>query len=130
MQRVHLAAVLGTGLADTLFVLDEPTLGLHPRDHARLGQMLRRLCDARNTVVFVEHDPGFIARADHAVELGPRAGRRRGPGAVPGRHGRLPAGGRHRHDGDAAGGRGGPDPAAPGSRPAVAGGLRRQARAT
>ena len=75
MQRVHLAAVLGTGLADTLFILDEPTLGLHPRDHARLGRMLRRLCDARNTVVFVEHDPGFIARADHAVELGPRAGR-------------------------------------------------------
>lgn len=73
-QRVHLAAVLGTRLADTLFVLDEPTMGLHPRDHGRLADILRRLCDEGNTVVFVEHDPAFIACADQVVELGPDAG--------------------------------------------------------
>ena len=73
-QRVHLAAVLGTRLADTLFVLDEPTMGLHPRDHGRLAGILRRLCAEGNTVVFVEHDPAFIACADHVVELGPDAG--------------------------------------------------------
>ncbi|MBN2433343.1 MAG: excinuclease ABC subunit A, partial [Acidobacteria bacterium] len=77
-QRVHLAAVVGTGLADTLFILDEPTLGLHARDNARLADILAELCAAGNTVVCVEHDPEFIRYARHIIDLGPGAGRQGG----------------------------------------------------
>jgi len=77
-QRVHLAAVVGTGLADTLFILDEPTLGLHARDNARLAEILAELCTAGNTVVCVEHDPEFIRYARHIIDLGPGAGRQGG----------------------------------------------------
>ncbi|BDU71307.1 hypothetical protein [Mesoterricola silvestris] len=73
-QRVRLAASLGSGLAGVTYVLDEPTLGLHPQDTARLAGVLRRLADAGNAVVVVEHDPALVARADHVLELGPGAG--------------------------------------------------------
>jgi excinuclease ABC subunit A len=73
-QRINLAAALGSGLTETLYVIDEPTVGLHARDSNRLLAILRRLRSAGNTVVVVEHDPTIINGADHIVELGPGAG--------------------------------------------------------
>ena len=73
-QRINLAAALGGGLTETLYVIDEPTVGLHARDSERLLAVLKRLRDAGNTVVVVEHDPLIIAGADEIVELGPGAG--------------------------------------------------------
>jgi excinuclease ABC subunit A len=73
-QRVRLAAALGGSLVGITYVLDEPTQGLHPSDVDRLGGVLRRLADAGNAVVLVEHDRSLIAAADHLVELGPGAG--------------------------------------------------------
>ncbi|MFN7957879.1 MAG: ATP-binding cassette domain-containing protein [Holophagaceae bacterium] len=73
-QRVRLAAALGGGLVGVTYVLDEPTQGLHPRDVQRLGRVLRRLADAGNAVVVVEHDASLIAAADQILELGPGAG--------------------------------------------------------
>ena len=77
-QRIHLANALGARLVDTLYVLDEPTCGLHAEDVTRLVATLRDLVDAGNTVVVVEHDLGVLAAADHFVELGPGAGRNGG----------------------------------------------------
>lgn len=73
-QRINLASALGTGLTETLYVLDEPTVGLHARDTARLLEILKDLRDKGNTVVVVEHDPLIIRGADHVIDLGPRAG--------------------------------------------------------
>jgi len=73
-QRINLAAALGSGLTETLYVIDEPTVGLHARDSERLLAVLRRLREFGNTVVVVEHDPTIIAGADHLVALGPGAG--------------------------------------------------------
>jgi len=77
-QRIHLAAALGGSLTDTLYALDEPTVGLHPRDSARLLKVLRRLTKVGNTVVLVEHDPTIIEGADHVIDLGPGGGTRGG----------------------------------------------------
>jgi excinuclease ABC subunit A len=77
-QRVALANSLGSSLVDTLYVLDEPTVGLHARDTGSLMELLARLRDAGNTVVVVEHDPQAIRAADHVVELGPGSGERGG----------------------------------------------------
>ncbi|HEX9704735.1 MAG TPA: excinuclease ABC subunit UvrA, partial [Gemmatimonadales bacterium] len=77
-QRIALANALGSHLVETLYVLDEPTIGLHPSDTDRLLGLLRRLADAGNTVVMVEHDPAAIAAADYMVELGPGSGERGG----------------------------------------------------
>jgi len=74
VQRVNLTAAIGTHLVNTLFVLDEPSVGLHARDNARLIGILRALCDGGNTVVVVEHDPAILAAADHVIDMGPRAG--------------------------------------------------------
>jgi len=74
VQRVNLTSCLGTSLVDTLFVLDEPSVGLHPRDIDRLISIVRTLTDAGNTVVVVEHDEAMIAAADHLVEIGPEPG--------------------------------------------------------
>jgi excinuclease ABC subunit A len=77
-QRIALANSLGTALVDTLYVLDEPTIGLHPRDNDRLIAILEKLRDAGNTVLVVEHDPAVIRRADYIVELGPGSGEKGG----------------------------------------------------
>ena len=77
-QRISLANALGGKLTETLYVLDEPTIGLHPRDTDRLLGLLRRLADAGNTVLTVEHDPAAIRAADWVVELGPGSGERGG----------------------------------------------------
>jgi len=74
-QRVRLATQIGTQLRGVLYVLDEPSIGLHPRDNARLLDSLQRLRDLGNTVLIVEHDQETIERADHVVDLGPGAGR-------------------------------------------------------
>jgi len=73
-QRINLAAALSSSLVGTLFVLDEPSIGLHPRDNARLIQILKSLKEIGNTVLVVEHDPEIILAADHLIDLGPRAG--------------------------------------------------------
>jgi excinuclease ABC subunit A len=73
-QRIALSNALGSKLTETLYVLDEPTIGLHPGDVQRLLALLRRLATAGNTVVVVEHDPAAMAVADYMVELGPGSG--------------------------------------------------------
>ena len=73
-QRIHLASALGSALTDTLYALDEPTVGLHPRDGRRLLKVLRHLTAIGNTVVLVEHDPTIIQGADHVIDLGPTGG--------------------------------------------------------
>ncbi|MSU65267.1 MAG: excinuclease ABC subunit UvrA [Opitutus sp.] len=78
VQRVNLTGCLGTSLVDTLFVLDEPSVGLHPRDIDRLIAIIRTLADAGNTVVVVEHDEAMIRAADHVIEVGPEPGSRGG----------------------------------------------------
>ena len=77
-QRINLANQLGSQLVGTLYVLDEPSIGLHARDTARLADLCRELASAGNTVVVVEHDRAFIEAADHIVELGPGSGERGG----------------------------------------------------
>ena len=77
-QRIGLANSLGARLVDTLYVLDEPSVGLHPRDMDRLIKLLTRLRDAGNTVLVVEHDPAAMEVADYMVELGPGSGARGG----------------------------------------------------
>ena len=77
-QRIGLANSLGAHLVDTLYVLDEPSIGLHPRDMSRLLKLLARLRDSGNTVLVVEHDPEAIRAADFMVELGPGSGERGG----------------------------------------------------
>jgi excinuclease ABC subunit A len=74
MQRIHLSNALGSRLVETLYVLDEPSIGLHPRDTALLLESLRALARAGNTVVVVEHDPMLVAAAEHLIDLGPGAG--------------------------------------------------------
>ncbi len=73
-QRIQLATSLGSMLVGALYVLDEPSIGLHPRDSARLIEILKNLRDLGNTVLVVEHDPEIMSAADHIVDLGPRAG--------------------------------------------------------
>ena len=78
VERVNLTSCLGTSLVDTLFVLDEPSVGLHPRDIDRLIGIIRTLTNAGNTVVVVEHDEAMIRAADHVIEVGPEPGARGG----------------------------------------------------
>ncbi|MGD2268918.1 MAG: excinuclease ABC subunit UvrA [Desulfobacterales bacterium] len=78
VQRVSLASALGSSLVNTLYVLDEPSIGLHPRDNHRLVRILQRLRDLQNTVVVVEHDPEIIRESDFLLDLGPRAGEKGG----------------------------------------------------
>ena len=78
MQRIRLATQIGSGLTGVLYVLDEPTIGLHPRDNERLISMLRELRNRGNTVVVVEHDAEMMKMADWIVDLGPGAGREGG----------------------------------------------------
>lgn len=78
MQRIRLATQIGSGLTGVLYVLDEPTIGLHPRDNERLIATLKGLRDRGNTVVIVEHDEEMMRAADWIVDLGPGAGREGG----------------------------------------------------
>ena len=73
-QRINLAAALSASLVGTLFVLDEPSIGLHPRDNRRLIEILRSLKDLGNTVLVVEHDPEIIRAGEYLIDLGPKAG--------------------------------------------------------
>lgn len=73
-QRIRLASQIGSGLTGVLYVLDEPSIGLHQRDNARLLQTLRNLRDLGNTVIVVEHDEEAIMAADHIIDMGPGAG--------------------------------------------------------
>ena len=73
-QRIRLASQIGSGLTGVLYVLDEPSIGLHQRDNARLLETLRRLRDLGNTVIVVEHDEDAIRAADHVLDIGPGAG--------------------------------------------------------
>ncbi len=73
-QRIKMVRHLSSGLTDLMYIFDEPSIGLHPRDVHRLGELLRKLRDKGNTVLVVEHDPDVIAVADHIVDLGPGAG--------------------------------------------------------
>jgi len=73
-QRIRLASQIGSGLTGVLYVLDEPSIGLHQRDNARLLDTLKHLRDLGNTVIVVEHDEDAILQADHVVDIGPAAG--------------------------------------------------------
>ena len=78
VQRINLTTALGTSLVNTLFVLDEPSIGLHPRDIGRILGVMTRLRDAGNTLVVVEHDPQVMVAADELLEIGPGPGERGG----------------------------------------------------
>ncbi|MDP9191705.1 MAG: excinuclease ABC subunit UvrA [Acidobacteriota bacterium] len=90
-QRINLAAALGSSLTETMYVIDEPTVGLHARDSERLLLVLERLRNAGNTVIVVEHDPTIIAGADYYVEMGPGAGEYGGEVIHAGRTASIPA---------------------------------------
>ena len=78
VQRINLTTALGTSLVNTLFVLDEPSIGLHPRDMHRIILAMQRLRDAGNTLVVVEHDPAVMLAADRMIDMGPGPGERGG----------------------------------------------------
>src|SRR6202043_4034230 len=78
VQRINLTTALGTSLVNTLFVLDEPSIGLHPRDMGRIVEAMHRLRDAGNTLVVVEHDPSVMLAADRLIDMGPGPGERGG----------------------------------------------------
>ncbi|MEI8326545.1 MAG: excinuclease ABC subunit A, partial [Betaproteobacteria bacterium] len=78
VQRINLTTALGTSLVNTLFVLDEPSIGLHPRDMGRIIDAMQRLRDAGNTLVVVEHDPAVMLAADRMIDMGPGPGERGG----------------------------------------------------
>ncbi|MEW5880536.1 MAG: excinuclease ABC subunit UvrA [Pseudomonadota bacterium] len=78
VQRINLTTALGTSLVNTLFVLDEPSIGLHPRDMHRVIEVMQRLRDAGNTLVVVEHDPQVMLAADRMLDMGPGPGERGG----------------------------------------------------
>ncbi|OJX28657.1 MAG: excinuclease ABC subunit A [Burkholderiales bacterium 68-12] len=78
VQRINLTTALGTSLVNTLFVLDEPSIGLHPRDMHRITEAMLRLRDAGNTLVVVEHDPAVMLAADRIIDMGPGPGERGG----------------------------------------------------
>ena len=93
-QRIRLATQIGSGLVGVLYVLDEPSIGLHQRDNRRLIETLTRLRDMGNTLIVVEHDEDTIRAADWAVDIGPGRGRARRPDRAQ-RHGRRARGARH-----------------------------------
>ena len=78
VQRINLTTALGTSLVNTLFVLDEPSIGLHPRDMHRVVEVMHRLRSAGNSLVVVEHDPQVMLAADRVIDMGPGPGERGG----------------------------------------------------
>lgn len=89
VERVNLTTALGTSLVNTLYILDEPSIGLHPRDIDRLVRILYRLRDQGNTILVVEHDPAIIRSADHVIDLGPGPGERGGTVVFSGEYQKL-----------------------------------------
>ena len=83
-QRIRLATQIGSSLTGVLYVLDEPSIGLHQRDNRQLLATLARLRDLGNTVIVVEHDEETIRTADYVIDLGPGAGEHGGAGHLPG----------------------------------------------
>src|SRR5690606_37729323 len=77
-QRIRLATQIGSQLVGVLYILDEPSIGLHQRDNDRLIKSLESLRDIGNSVIVVEHDKDMILRADHVIDIGPKAGRHGG----------------------------------------------------
>lgn len=77
-QRIHLATQLGSELVNVLYILDEPSIGLHQRDNIRLINSLKRLRDASNSIIVVEHDKDMMLEADYIIDIGPKAGRKGG----------------------------------------------------
>ena len=77
-QRIRLATQIGSQLVGVLYILDEPSIGLHQRDNERLINSLVSLRDIGNSVIVVEHDKDMIERADHVIDIGPKAGRHGG----------------------------------------------------
>ncbi|HZA53826.1 MAG TPA: excinuclease ABC subunit UvrA, partial [Candidatus Udaeobacter sp.] len=86
LERVDLTTAIGSSLVNTLYVLDEPSIGLHPRDSRRLVEILHRLRSNQNTVVVVEHDPEIIKESDFIIDLGPKAGEQGGQVMFAGRY--------------------------------------------
>jgi len=74
IQRIRLATQIGSSLTDLIYILDEPSIGLHPRDNDRLINTLKKLCNLGNTVIIVEHDEAIMRQADHLIDIGPGAG--------------------------------------------------------
>ena len=74
-QRINLATSLGSSLVGSMYILDEPSIGLHPKDSERLIQVLLKLKDLGNTVIVVEHDEDIMEKADYIIDIGPEAGR-------------------------------------------------------
>ena len=74
-QRIRLATQIGTQLVEVLYILDEPSIGLHQRDNIRLIHSLQKLRDLGNTIIVVEHDKDMMLEADHIIDMGPKAGR-------------------------------------------------------
>ncbi len=93
-QRIRLASQIGAGLVGVMYVLDEPSIGLHQRDNARLLETLRRLRDIGNTVIVVEHDEEAINAADHVIDIGPGAGVHGGEVVVQGKPAQVAAHGK------------------------------------
>ncbi len=89
LERVDLTTAIGSSLVNTLYILDEPSIGLHPRDSHRLVRILKSLRDNGNTVVVVEHDPEIVKEADHILDLGPLAGEKGGEVVFAGPYAKL-----------------------------------------
>ena len=89
LERVDLTTAIGSALVNTLYILDEPSIGLHPRDSQRLVRILQDLRDNGNTVVVVEHDPEIIRETDNVIDLGPLAGEKGGEVVFNGPYARL-----------------------------------------
>jgi len=88
-QRVKVVKHLGSSLTDVIYIFDEPSVGLHPRDVHRMNELLQKLRDKGNTVIVVEHDPDVIKVADHIVDVGPHAGRQGGEIVYEGSYAKL-----------------------------------------
>ena len=88
-QRIRLASQIGSGLTGVLYVLDEPSIGLHQKDNTKLINALKRLRDLGNTVIVVEHDTETMANADHIIDLGPEAGNKGGQVVVQGSYDKI-----------------------------------------
>ena len=91
VQRINLTTALGTSLVNTLFVLDEPSIGLHPRDMRRVIEVMHRLRDNGNSLLVVEHDPQIMLAADRIIDLGPGPGEHGGRIVFEGTPGELAA---------------------------------------